>query len=85
MPPGNDDSGDRIHAKIRLAAGRKVPYLVIVGSTDQQRRQVSVRARGIQRNLGALPLDTFVHSVTDEVRTRDRVTVVSEHFEAATV
>jgi threonyl-tRNA synthetase len=82
---GIDDSGDRIQAKIRVAAGRKVPYLLIVGPNDQQRREVSVRARGIQRNLGALPLDTFVQSVTDEVRTRGRVTLVSEHFEAATV
>ena len=82
---GIDDSGDRIQAKIRLAAGRKVPYLAIVGPSDQQRREVSVRARGIQRNLGALPLDTFVQSVTEEVRTRGRVTLVSEHFEAAAV
>jgi len=77
-----DDSGDRIQAKIRLAAGWKVPYLLIIGPNEQRRREVSVRARGIQRNLGAMPLDTFVQSVTDEIRTRGRVTLVSEHFKA---
>ena len=77
MRGGIDESSGRVQAKMRLAAGRKGPYLVIVGPSDQQRREVSVRARGIQRNLGALPLDTFVQSVTEEVRTRGRVTLVS--------
>ncbi len=82
---GIDESGERIQAKIRVASTLKIPYLLVVGPTDQQQREVSVRARGIQRNLGALPLETFVQSVTGEVRTRGRDTLLAEHFEAATV
>ena len=82
---GIDESGERIQAKIRVASTLKIPYLLVVGPTDQQQREVSVRARGIQRNLGALPLETFVQSVTGEVRTRGRDTLLAEHFEAAAV
>ena len=80
-----DESGERIQAKIRVASTLKIPYLLIVGPRDQQRREVSVRARGIQRNLGALPLETFVRSVTGEVSSRGRDTLVVEHFAAAAV
>ena len=80
-----DESGERIQAKIRVAAGFKIPYLLVVGPRDAEQREVSIRARGIQRNLGTLPLDTFVQSITDEIRTRGRDTVVSGHFEAAAV
>jgi len=82
---GIDESGERIQAKIRVASTLKIPYLLVVGPTDQQRHEVSVRVRGIQRNLGALPLATFVHSVTGEVSSRGRDTLLAEHFEAATV
>ena len=82
---GIDESGERIQAKIRVASTLKIPYLLVVGPTDQHRHEVSVRARGIQRNLGALPLATFVHSVTGEVSSRGRDTLLAEHFEAATV
>ncbi|MCZ6850490.1 MAG: threonine--tRNA ligase, partial [Planctomycetota bacterium] len=47
-----DDSDDRIQAKIRVAAQMKIPYLLVVGPNDQQRNEVSVRARGIRRDLG---------------------------------
>jgi threonyl-tRNA synthetase len=82
---GIDESGDRIQAKIREAALLKIPYLLVVGPRDAEQRDVSVRARGIQRNLGTLPMDTFVQSITNEIRTRGRETVVAEHFEAAAV
>jgi hypothetical protein len=57
----------------------------VVGPRDAEQRDVSIRARGIQRNLGTLPLDTFVESITNEIRTRGRETVVAEHFEATAV
>ena len=77
---GIDESGDRIQAKIREAAMLKIPYLLVVGPKDAEGREVSIRARGIQRNLGTLPLDTFVQSITNEIRTRGRETVVAGHF-----
>lgn len=80
-----DDSDDRIQAKIRVAAQMKIPYLLVVGPNDQQRNEVSVRARGIRRDLGPLALETFVRTIKEEIETRGRRTVVSEHFQAAAV
>ncbi|MCZ6734763.1 MAG: threonine--tRNA ligase [Planctomycetota bacterium] len=80
-----DDSDDRIQAKIRVAAQMKIPYLLVVGPNDQQRNEVSVRARGIRRDLGPLVLETFVRTIKEEIETRGRRTVVSEHFQATAV
>jgi threonyl-tRNA synthetase len=80
-----DDSSDRIQAKIRAAADRKIPYLAVVGPQDAERGEVSVRARGVRRNLGALALEQFVQTLADEVRRRGAVTVTAEHFAAAAV
>jgi len=78
-----DDSGDRIQAKIRVAADRKIPYLAVVGPQDAEQHAVSVRARGVRRNLGALPLEVFVQTLADEAGSRGRVTVTDQHFAAA--
>ncbi|MCZ6810662.1 MAG: threonine--tRNA ligase [Planctomycetota bacterium] len=80
-----DDSDDRIQAKIRVAAQMKTPYLLVVGPNDEQRNEVSVRARGIRRDLGPLGLETFVRTIKEEIETRGRRTVVSEHFQATAV
>jgi threonyl-tRNA synthetase len=80
-----DDSSDRIQAKIRVAADRKIPYLAVVGPQDEKRHEVSVRARGVRRNLGALPLEVFVQALTGEISSRGGVTVTAEHFAAAAV
>ncbi|MHC4787123.1 MAG: threonine--tRNA ligase, partial [Planctomycetota bacterium] len=80
-----DDSSDRIQAKIRVAADRKIPYLAVVGPQDAERREISVRARGVRRNLGALALEVFVRTLADEVSRRGEVTVTAEHFAAAAV
>ena len=78
-----DDSNERLQAKIKVASDRKIPYLLVVGPSDEQRNDVSVRARGQRRNLGALPLETFVQTITDEIHTRGRLSVLSEHFRVA--
>jgi threonyl-tRNA synthetase len=80
-----DESNERIQAKIRMAAEMKVPYLLVVGPRDAEQRSVSVRARGIQQDLGAIPLDAFIDSFGEEVRSRGRVTVLGEQFQAAPV
>jgi threonyl-tRNA synthetase len=65
------DAGDeRLQGKIREAAERKVPYMAIVGPRDAAARNVSVRARGIPKDLGTLALDEFVAAVAEEIRTR---------------
>ncbi|UCD75692.1 MAG: hypothetical protein JSV91_02020, partial [Phycisphaerales bacterium] len=78
-----DGSDERIQAKIKVAADMKIPYLLVVGPRDAERRQVSVRARGIRSDLGAIGLEDFLSALKREISTRGKVTVVAEHFPAA--
>lgn len=80
-----DDSPERIQAKIKAASEMKVPYLLVVGPRDSAQRAVSVRAFGIEHDLGSMPLDSFVDALAREIATRGRVTVLAEHFQAASV
>jgi threonyl-tRNA synthetase len=68
-----DDSGDRIQAKIKAAADEKVPYMAVVGPRDEEQTAVSVRARGVEKDLGAMPLEKFVEAVAAEVKERRAV------------
>jgi len=62
------DSGpDRIQGKIKIAADEKIPYLLIVGPRDAENNAVSVRARGVEKDLGAMPLDAFVAAIKAEI------------------
>ncbi|MFG0275779.1 MAG: threonine--tRNA ligase [Phycisphaerales bacterium] len=71
-----DDSNERVQAKIRTGAEEKIPYLLVVGPRDAEQNQVSVRARGIQKDLGSMSLDEFVSAIEDEIRSRGATTVV---------
>ncbi|MEE2718917.1 MAG: threonine--tRNA ligase [Planctomycetota bacterium] len=75
-----DDSNERLQARIRTAAEMKIPYLFIVGPRDQEQQAVSVRAHGIQKDLGAAPLDTLLETLQAEITTRGRRTVTGELF-----
>ncbi len=79
-----DDSSERIQAKIRVAADMKIPYMLVVGPRDAGQRAVSVRARGTQQDLGAIPLEAFVETIAREISTRGAISVVEEHFAALT-
>lgn len=79
-----DLSGERIQRKIRNGAGMKVPYMLIVGPRDAENRQVSVRAHGFKKDLGALPLDTFVETVRAEASTRGKESILNL-FDAETL
>ncbi len=65
-----DDSPDRIQSKVKVAADDKIPYMLIVGPRDAEQEAVSVRARGTEKDLGAMPLARFVDSVREEIATR---------------
>lgn len=71
-----DLSGERIQRKIRNAASMKLPYMLVVGPRDAENRQVSVRAHGYQKDLGALPLDTFLDKIEAEYNTRGAESVL---------
>lgn len=75
-----DDSNERIQAKIREATEWKIPYLLVVGPRDAENGVVSVRARGIRKDLGTLAIDTFVETLRREIDTRGEVNVVNQHF-----
>jgi threonyl-tRNA synthetase len=78
-----DPSDERIQAKIKVAADMRIPYLLVVGPRDAEQRAVSVRARGIRHDLGAVAADRFVDAVREEIRSRGRTTVLDECFAEA--
>jgi threonyl-tRNA synthetase len=65
-----DDSNDRIQGKIKVASDLKIPYCAVVGPRDAEHRKVSVRAFGIEANLGEIGFDAFVEGLSNEYRTR---------------
>ncbi|MSR28898.1 MAG: threonine--tRNA ligase [Phycisphaerales bacterium] len=70
-----DAGNERVQARIRDASELKIPYLAIVGPRDRDARVVSLRAFGIDANLGELPLDRLLDGVSDEYRSRGARTV----------
>ncbi len=62
-----DFGSDRIQGKVKVAADMKVPYLLVVGPRDEEGQSVSVRMRGVEKDLGAMPLEKFVAGVTAEI------------------
>ncbi len=81
---GIDTSDERIQAKIKVAAEEKIPYLVVVGPRDAEARAVSIRARGVQKDLGTLPLDEFLDAIEHEATSRGATRLV-ERFEGVSV
>jgi len=80
---GLDSGDDRIQAKIKVAADMKVPWLLVVGPRDAEHRAVSVRMRGVQKDLGQAPLEAFVEAFAEEVRSRGARPAAEALFPAA--
>jgi threonyl-tRNA synthetase len=68
-----DESNERIQAKVKVAADEKIPYMLIVGPRDAENNAVSVRARGVEKDLGAMPLEAFVKAIAGEIETKGAV------------
>lgn len=68
-----DESNERIQAKVKVAADEKIPYMLIVGPRDAENNAVSVRVRGVEKDLGAMPLDAFVKAIAGEIETKSAV------------
>jgi threonyl-tRNA synthetase len=64
-----DAGKDRMQAKIRQAQKQKVPYMLVVGGKEQESGAVAVRLRSGE-DLGALPLESFIVRVLQEVVAR---------------
>ncbi|MFM8873407.1 MAG: His/Gly/Thr/Pro-type tRNA ligase C-terminal domain-containing protein, partial [Phycisphaerales bacterium] len=71
-------SNDRIQGKIKDASDMKVPYCAVVGPRDAEGHKVSVRAFGIEANLGEVGFDAFVDGLVREYRSRGAETVRSK-------
>ncbi len=65
-----DEGNERVQAKIKRAAAEKVPYMAVVGPRDAESEKVSVRARGVQKDLGAMAIGEFVTGVQREAAAR---------------
>ncbi len=67
---GIDLGSDRIQGKVKVAADEKIPYMLIVGPRDAESASVSVRMRGVEKDLGAMPLDAFATALAAEIADR---------------
>jgi len=70
-----DFGSDRLQHKIKVAAEAKIPYLLIVGPRDAEAGTVSVRAHGIQKDLGAMDRGEFVRRLGEEISSRGGTSV----------
>jgi threonyl-tRNA synthetase len=60
---------EKIGAKIRDATLQKVPYMLIIGEQEAERRAVAVRHR-TSGDQGQMPLTEFIQRCDQEIQTR---------------
>ena len=66
----SDFGTSRINAKIRDASLQKIPYLLIIGEKEAEKREVSVRRFGAEADQGRLSLSEFMQRMDQEIATR---------------
>jgi threonyl-tRNA synthetase len=64
-----DVTSERMQKKIRDAQLQKIPYMLVVGEREAAEGKVAVRLRS-GKDLGAMPLETFIKRVKDEAESR---------------
>jgi threonyl-tRNA synthetase len=64
-----DERNEKLGYKIREAQLQKVPYMLVVGSREQEAGGASVRLRSGE-DLGAMPVAAIVERMTERERTR---------------
>lgn len=65
-----DERAEKIGYKIREARLQKLPYLLVVGASEEESKTVSVRKRGEDGDLGSMELNTFIGKICEEIRTK---------------
>lgn len=60
---------DTLGKRIRNAKMQKIPYLLVVGDKEAAAETISVDSRD-EGSIGAIPLETFMTSLSEEIRTR---------------
>jgi len=59
-------SDDKLGAKIRSARLMRIPYLAVIGEREVEGRQLALRSRDENKDLGAIPLDEVVARIRQE-------------------
>ncbi|MDZ4822012.1 MAG: threonine--tRNA ligase [Flavobacteriales bacterium] len=62
-----DERNEKVGKKIRDAELEKVPYMLVVGDTEQQAGTVSARKKG-EGDIGSLSIADFVSKVNEEIK-----------------
>jgi len=63
-----DSSSEKLGAKIRKAELEKVPYMFVVGKSEQEKHSVSIRTRRDKSNEGEHSVDDAIERIVQEVR-----------------
>ena len=64
-----DVRNEKMGAKIRTAELNKIPIMIIIGEQEVKDNTISVR-RKFSGNHGTLPLDEFISSINQKIKTR---------------
>ncbi len=64
-----DDADETLGNKIRKGAGRKIPYIVVVGDKELAGEEWMIRVRG-QEKQEKMSKDNFISKVVDEIKNR---------------
>lgn len=64
-----DQRNETLQAKIRDATLQKIPYLLVVGSKEEEAQKVAVRTRE-GKNLGVLEFPEFTDKITQEIENK---------------
>ena len=65
-----DERAEKIGYKIRETRLDRVPYMLVVGQSEEENKMVSVRSRYLG-DEGQKSLDTFVEDICKEIRTKE--------------
>ena len=65
-----DLRSEKIGYKIREARMAKVPYMLVIGASEEEQKQVTVRSR-FAGNEGTKPLAEFIEQICKEIRTKE--------------
>ena len=64
-----DERNEKIGYKIREAQMQKIPYMLIVGKSEEENNEISVRLRDTTENQ-TMALDAFVAQILDEIKNK---------------
>lgn len=64
-----DNKSETMQNKIRVAAGEKTPYMIIIGGREAENNTVSVRQRD-GADLGSMSLDDFITKIKEQISSK---------------